>query len=712
MIDLIGRTVGPYHVLERLEDRRTFTTFRAVDPRLFGQPVALTIFPVPADDREFVHRFESAAEALMALRHPNILPLYDFGETAGLVYLATPYLEAPTLGNLLGVVRQPAEALGLIATLCETLDHAHHQGLVHGGLTPDAIRLTNLPPGQDALQASWPILHEYGFVPLLGAGEPGSPDLAAYQPPEETSNEGTRADIYALAAILRALLAGKPAAASEGEAAPTLPEALDTTLQRALAAEPRARFGSGAEFLAALREAMSADRRDDDETATALLEEARAAVTAGRFLVASEAYEGYLRLKPQDELALREFTAIEQQRVEAAKRRAALAATALAATPAGAKQAHPATPAPPGAAAIPPALFAWDQRLVDQPAAVGSAAAPGVPASEAPVSVPAATPPGQPYLPRGSLTGTALLQPRKASPQTFKPVVAPARQRHQVVLPLAITALVLVVFLTLAGLALARRGHIGSGTPGVNATGIQPGGVIGAGSSPAAGLAGGTPVPGALVVPSIPVAPTVPPTTPTPTPTVPPLPPVFTDGFDNPASGFPTASGNQNGAGYQNGEYVITVPDPDSYEIADFKNPQFPNPFGDLVVEVDIHAVGAPSGGSYGLVFHRIDTGSSIDEYFVLIDPTAGAVRLVRWSGDQHTDVIPATTSPAIKKGNEVNHLIVTVKGDKITIQINGQDIASKNDPGPSAGMLSLRADAGAGPIEAHFDNLIIRPAR
>ncbi|MGN6700618.1 MAG: hypothetical protein ACTHMR_20880, partial [Thermomicrobiales bacterium] len=170
MIDLIGRTVGPYHVLERLGDNRTFTTFRAVDPRLFGQPMALTIFPAPADDPEFVHRFERAAEALMVLRHPNILPLYDFGETAGLVYLATPYLDAPTLGNLLGVARQPAEALGLIATLCETLDHAHHQGLAHGGLTPDAIRLTNLPPGQDALHAAWPILHEYGFRPLLGAG--------------------------------------------------------------------------------------------------------------------------------------------------------------------------------------------------------------------------------------------------------------------------------------------------------------------------------------------------------------------------------------------------------------------------------------------------------------------------------------------------------------------------------------------------------------
>ena len=705
MIDLIGRTVGPYHVLERLEDNRTFTTFRAVDPRLFGQPMALTIFPAPADDPEFVHRFERAAEALMVLRHPNILPLYDFGETAGLVYLATPYLDAPTLGNLLGVARQPAEALGLIATLCETLDHAHHQGLAHGGLTPDAIRLTNLPPGQDALHAAWPILHEYGFRPLLGAGGPPSSDLAAYLPPEGAGDDSARADIYALAAILRALLAGAPATTNNGEAPPILPEALAATLRRALAPEPRMRFGSGAELLAALREAMSADRRDDDDTAAALLEDARAAVTAGRFLVASEAYEGYLRLKPQDELALREFTAIEQQRVEAAKRRAALAATAPPMPPASVNQA---VPPPSGAATAPPALFAWDQQRGDQAAPVGSAAAPGVPAPDVHAPVPAATPPGKPPLPRGSLTGTALLQPRRASPQNFKPVVAPARQRHQVVLPLALGALILVVALTLAGLMLARRGHGSSGTPGADATRSQSGGVVAA-SSP---LSGGTPALNIPAVPSIPVAPTVPTIAPTPTPTLPPLAPVFTDGFDNPASGFPTASGNQNGAGYQSGEYVITVPDPDGYEIADFNNPQFPNPFGDLVVEVDIHAVGAPAGGSYGVVFHRVDTGSSFNEYFVLIDPTAGSVRLVRWTDDQHTDVIPATTNPAIKKGNEVNHLVITVKGDKVTIQINGQDIASKSDPGPSAGTLGLRADAGTGPIEAHFDNLIIRPAR
>jgi hypothetical protein len=141
-------------------------------------------------------------------------------------------------------------------------------------------------------------------------------------------------------------------------------------------------------------------------------------------------------------------------------------------------------------------------------------------------------------------------------------------------------------------------------------------------------------------------------------------------------------------------------------------NPKYP-PFGDLVVEADMAAVGSSNGGSYGLVFHRQASGGSINEYFVQIDPAAGTVRLIHWDNGQHTDLLPPTPSPAVKKGGAINHLTVVCKATLISLYVNGTSVFQINDPnGPQGGTLGLRADAGTGPIEVHFDNVVIRPVR
>src|SRR6188508_3715629 len=160
---MIGSTLGPYQLIERLERVGLHETYRAIDPRRFGQPVAVTLVDLPPGDEDALPRFERAAEALTELRHPNILPLLDFGESNRRGYLVTPHLEGPTLASILGRARRPAEALGLLATLGDALDYAHRRGLDHGELTPEAIQLVNLPPGEDTLYAAWPLLLNFGF---------------------------------------------------------------------------------------------------------------------------------------------------------------------------------------------------------------------------------------------------------------------------------------------------------------------------------------------------------------------------------------------------------------------------------------------------------------------------------------------------------------------------------------------------------------------
>jgi hypothetical protein len=711
---MMTQPLGPYQPIEQIDAGGPYTTHRAIDPRMFGQPIAITVAAIPADDAEFVQRFEQGATALTALRHPNIQPLLDFGDTAQQVYLVTPYLEGPTLATIIGQPRRPVEALSLIATLCEALDHAHRSGLPHGGLSPEAIQLVNLPPGEDTLFAAWPIVHYHGFAALLGPGDTTS--SAAYRPTVAAASNPSADDFYALAGILQALLTGVPPNDEAAEAAlDALPEGLAATLRRARAADPTTRFGSGADFVLALRDASATARRDEDQHAGGLLDEARNAVAAGKLRAASEAYSAYLLVRPNDEMARREFATIEGRRTEIARRRAeaakaAAAKAALSAPPAATTEGASAQAAPraptdttPAAAQVPPDDDWGANPLVS--------AAPQSPASRFELrnifsfgNAPGEQASGRPLGPGG--VGTTRQAGHSAPPRDFRPIAAPARQRRQAVLPVAIAAAALLLILVLGGALVSRQRSQQGTNPTQSAPGI---------ASPQTANATRTATRIAQNVPPvIPIVPTMPPRTPTPVPTLPPLEPVITDTFGDPNTGFPREPGGLVEAGYQTGEYILRVPQPDGFEIAELVGcTQVSNCiFGDMVLEVDARAVGPTAGGSYGTVFHRQFAGAYV-QYFVLVDPEAGTVRLVRWNDSDRVEVIPPTPLAQILKGESVNHLTITTKGATITVGVNGANLPTITDPsGPLFGIVALRADAATAPIEVHFDNFTIRPVR
>ncbi len=711
-VPMIARTLGPYQPVEQLERGGPYRGYRAVDPRLFGQPVMVNTAPLPAERATFQRRFHAGAGLLTELRHPNILPLLDFGETDEQCYLVAPYLEGPTLAEIGGRRRRLDEVLGLIATLCEALDQAHRRDLPHGGITPAAIQIVNLPAGEDSLYAAWPLLLYHGYAPLLhdvadAVATPYAPPIAA-----EGALRG-RDDIYALAGVVEQLLTGgAPENASENDDAVTLPEAVVAVLDRARAVEPTARFATGADFLLALRDAATTDRRGEEQRAGVLLDEARLAVAAGKLRSASEAYGAYLALRPEDELARRESAAVESRRTEVARRRAEAAAARAAQNP---------TPS------VPEATLAEQALAPASSAAQGAAGQQGGTTDVAPAANVApdtglrnlltrdAQQPNVGGIPLGRI---GIDRPRpttfNALPRTFQPVASPARQRRQAVLPVAIAAAILILILAFGGWFVTRQraaGGAGSGTP----SGAVAGGAFGSSTSP--GVSGiGTPTRIATNVPPVlPIAPTVAVPTATIAPTIPPLAPVFNDTFGDPNTGFPREPGGDATAGYQNGEYVLRVPDPDGFEVAELNGCVLtgaPNcAFGDLVLEADVHAVGPTNGGSYGLVFHRQFSGAYI-QYFVLIDPEKGEVRMVRWVDTDRTEVIRPTPIPAIAKGEGVNHLTIAVKGNTFTIGVNGTNLPTVTDAGPTTGLVALRADAGTGPIEVRFDNFIIRPSR
>jgi serine/threonine protein kinase len=105
--------------------------------------VALKILP-PAIGREpgFADRFAREAKALAKLNHPNIVTLYEFAQADGLFYFIMEYVDGVNLRELLQAGRlAPREALAIVPQICDALQYAHDQGIVHRDIKPEDIVL-------------------------------------------------------------------------------------------------------------------------------------------------------------------------------------------------------------------------------------------------------------------------------------------------------------------------------------------------------------------------------------------------------------------------------------------------------------------------------------------------------------------------------------------------------------------------------------------
>ena len=259
--------------------------------------------------------------------------------------------------------------------------------------------------------------------------------------------------------------------------------------------------------------------------AGSLLDEARNAVAAGKLRAASEAYSAYLLVRPDDELARREFATIESRRTEMARRRAAAAKAAAAkaatsAPPAATAEAAP-PQAPPTAAADNAPAAAQEPPDDDWMANPPVGAAPQSPAPRFELrnlfsfgNVPDEQTSGRPLGPGG--VGTTRHAGRSAPPRDFRPIAAPARQRRQAVLPVAIAATILILVLAFGAALVSRQRGQQSANP------TQPA-VSGVASPQTANATRTATRIAQNVPPVIPIAPTMAPRTPTPVPTLPPL---------------------------------------------------------------------------------------------------------------------------------------------------------------------------------------------
>ena len=147
MTDLIGQSLGRYHLTEKLGEGGMATVYKAYDTRL-ERDVALKVIRREAFSPEVIERmmqrFEREAKALSKLTHANIVPIIDYGDEGGSPYLVMPLINGGTLKERLAdEVISPEEAVKIIGPIARALDYAHQKGILHRDVKPSNILITD-----------------------------------------------------------------------------------------------------------------------------------------------------------------------------------------------------------------------------------------------------------------------------------------------------------------------------------------------------------------------------------------------------------------------------------------------------------------------------------------------------------------------------------------------------------------------------------------
>ena len=276
--DMVGIVLGHYRIIRQVGYGGMSTVFLAEDINL-GRDVAVKVFwPRPGETKDFLRRFSREARVLAQLDHPNILPVYDYGEQDGQAYLVMPYMSGGSLKDILKVrhVLPPAEAIHLTTEMLNALQYAHERGLIH----------RDIKPGNMLFKSDGKLmLCDFGLVKVIspetegkspfetasetGPAITGTPE---YMPPEQINGQPTfSSDIYSIGIVLYEMLTGvKPFTSNSvmsvlmkqlseqprppREINPTISPQLQMAVLRAIEKDPTRRYQRPIDFLQALNQ--------------------------------------------------------------------------------------------------------------------------------------------------------------------------------------------------------------------------------------------------------------------------------------------------------------------------------------------------------------------------------------------------------------------------------------------------------------------------
>jgi eukaryotic-like serine/threonine-protein kinase len=258
-----------YEVTHLIDRGGMALVYRAQD-LLLSRAVALKIlYPELSADPLFVERFRREAQAAANLSHPNIVPVFDWGEDNGTYFIVMELIDGTSLDHDLRGSRtlSPARSAVIAAQVASALGYAHRSGVVHRDVKPGNILIT----GDGQVKVT-----DFGIAQAVSSedqfAEAGSVmGTATYFSPEQASGAPVdgRSDVYSLGVVLYEMLVGRPPFIGDSPVEvsskhvndpvpepsqfnPDVPADLSAIVMEALAKSPSQRYQSADEFRADL----------------------------------------------------------------------------------------------------------------------------------------------------------------------------------------------------------------------------------------------------------------------------------------------------------------------------------------------------------------------------------------------------------------------------------------------------------------------------
>lgn len=270
----LNRNIEEYKVEALLGAGGMARVYRGLDTRLKRYVAIKVIDFSHQHDPSYVTRFEREAQMIAQLSHPNVVPLYRYGEIDGFLYMVMQYIDGCDLHTVLSGYKndeefmEPEDVLHIIGDMCQALDYVHSKGVIHRDIKPSNILLD---------KEGRAYLSDFGLALNTDVGTLGeifgSPQYISPEQAVSSAKAEARSDLYSLGVILYQIFTGRlpfedtdpieqamkhinqpvpPLRSLQPEISPQV----EGVILKVLAKNPEDRYPNGAALFKALSEAL------------------------------------------------------------------------------------------------------------------------------------------------------------------------------------------------------------------------------------------------------------------------------------------------------------------------------------------------------------------------------------------------------------------------------------------------------------------------
>ncbi|WP_282941726.1 Stk1 family PASTA domain-containing Ser/Thr kinase [Paenibacillus sp. RC67] len=277
---MIGKQLGGrYEILERVGGGGMAIVYKGLDMLLHRHVAVKVLRQQYVHDEEFIQRFRREAQAAASLSHSNVVSIYDVGQEEDIHYIVMEYIEGTTLNELIKekAPLQVEEAVNVASQICDALDHAHHNQIIHRDIKPHNIligkngrvKVTDFGIARAVTSST---ITQTGSV--VGSVHYFSPEHA------KGTFTGEQSDLYSLGIVMYQMLTGRLPFLGESPISvalkhlqeevedprkvnPLIPQSVENIILKAMRKNPAERYRSAKQMLEDLDSCLLPHRRNE-----------------------------------------------------------------------------------------------------------------------------------------------------------------------------------------------------------------------------------------------------------------------------------------------------------------------------------------------------------------------------------------------------------------------------------------------------------------